>query len=273
MIIRDAGVAATLTAQQLRNPIFGRRNDAAAIVASSEQAGFGAGNLLNPMTHLRWKSASTASDVTLDFVMNAPLCNFVAFALHNFGTETITVFARTGGSPPTLTQVFAPTLGGNGKPLIIEFPQGPYTDLQIKFHGPGAARVLSAAVLYSGLLLRMPRSVKVDVEQVPINWGNKTDLLSGWSESGQFLGRLVRNEAFEAKMSFSNVLHSDFGTVASPLEGWFLNEIVNSPFFVAWAPADYVFKVGYVWATENVNPLQSMVTERFSFTIPMRGIA
>lgn len=278
-ILRAAGVAATLTAQQLRNPVFAKKVEAQNIVASSQQTDFPATNLLNPMTHLRWKSANTNADTDLDFQMFSPFTNYVAFALHNFSDETVTIFATTGGSPPAgMGTVFSGNInslgaGGGGRPLILEFPIGPYTNIKVRFQSGGPTRTLTAAVMYAGQLVRMPRSVKVDVDKVPINWGRKPDFQSGMSESGQFLGRLLRNEMFEATLEFNNITHLDYVSVESPLEDWHNFFINNVPFFTAWAPFDYFHSVGYCWVTAAPQAFQNMVTQRYSVSYQMRGLA
>jgi hypothetical protein len=273
MILRDSGVASILTAQQLRNPVICWRNEITGIFfIGSQLAAFPATNLLNPMTHLRWWSNPEVFAVEVDFSLAGNNSNFVAFAVHNFAGQNIEIFAgKATDSPGGLTQVFARKAIPDNRPLICEFPAGPYTELSCRIIGDDVtSRSLSAAVAYAGELLRMPRSVKMATDQVPITFGLKADVLSGFSESANFLGRLVRNEYFESKMEFSFITAADVG---GALDDWVLNYIPTTPFFLAWAPSDYPDQTGFVWATSSPQLSQNLPTQRYSIAFDMRGFA
>jgi hypothetical protein len=207
-------------------------------------------------------------DATID-TTTAPTSNYVAFAFPDMDGWTFTIYGATTGSPSDFVEIFEAHTLTNTRTLIMEFPEGAYSTLRVKMlcnNGPVRGK---AAVMYAGKLLRMERSVKVDVDHTPINRGLKTNVLTGFSESGNFLGRLVRNEERESKIEFSNITRAfyvaDFDTAMQSYVGRY-------PFFMAWAPDDYADEVGYCWTIADPVPLQSPVTRRYSVNLQMRGI-
>lgn len=230
-------------------------------------------NLLNASTHLRWASDDTSDDVYLDVTGFTEDVDHVAFAGHNFSNGfTITIYGQTSGSPADLFQIFEPTVIDHNVPILFQFVQSDYTRIRVKISGSG---VRTASVMYCGLLLTMPRGVKVDAEHAAISQAQKTDVVSGFSESGNFLGRLVRNQIFETKYEFSNIHEDDFGSDDAGRAIWaFLRfSAPQQPFFINWAPNDYGGDLGFVWLTADPMPTKSPVTRRWSFILQVRGYA
>lgn len=264
--------------EDLRLPIIGWRIVTAIAASTSDSPNkpldaadplFPVENLLNASTHLRWSTGPTGADIYLDVTGLSDLTNYVAFAGHNFNGFTITIYGLTSGSPPNLFQIFEPTAITENSPIIFEFVRDAYTQIRVQISGSG---VRTAAVMYCGELLRMERGVKVDVEHLPLWMGQKTDVISGYSESGNFLGRLVRNQIFETKFEFSNITHDFFAFD----ELWiFLKEFVpNNPFFIAWlpkSPQDMDWDAGFVWLITDPVVSQNTVTRRWSMILDTRG--
>lgn len=261
----------------LKLPIIGCSVVPAIAVSTSNSpstgvdASFPVANLLNASTHLRWASDNTSDDVYLDATGFPDDVNYVGFAAHNFLGFTITIYGLTSGSPANLFQIFEPTLIGDNDPLLFQFPQAAYTQIRVKISGSG---VRTAAIMYCGLLLTMPRGVKVDVEHSPFSQALKNDVLSGYSESGNFLGRLVRNQIFENKYEFTNVANDFFtSTDGTPLWAFLRLIAPTQPFFIAWAPQDYPEEFGFGWLMTDPSPTKNPVTRRWSFTLQVRGYA
>ena len=232
---------------------------------------FPAANLLTPSTHLRWASLDTGNDIFLDATGFEDDVNYVAFAAHNFAGQTITIYGRTSGSPADLFQIFEATFIDNNEPLVMQFQQSDYVQIRVQISGGG---IRTAAIMYVGLLLTMERGIKVEPDHASIWQAQKTDVVSGYSESGNFLGRLVRNQIFETKYEFSNVSDEFFGN-DDGLPLWvFLKFIApNRPFFICFAPKDYGNAIGFVWLIDDPVPLQSPITKRWSFALEVRGYA
>lgn len=284
MIIRSGNITGSpflLSANEINLPVFsvnpvGIFNSSDGLSpdgGTSETDAFPSSNLNNPATHLRWESEDSANDVHL-FCNGLNGASAVCFAVHELSGFTVTIYGYTTDSPVDRVQVFEPTVISDNKPLMMEFPWAQYATIEIVISGSGVKR---AAVCYVSTLLRMDRSVVVTSDLTPINRGLKTDVLSGFSESGNFLGRVVRNTMFEGTLTFSNEPLDAYTGEAEEVTYWpaiWFEQIVSvNPFFVAWAPDDYPDDVGFVWLTESPVPLQNPVTRRYSFSLKMRGIA
>lgn len=266
-ILRSVSHSSGLSATDARQPVFGWVNSILDITSTSETDGFPALNLLNSLTYQRWVSEDTGSDVTLELTMDSDnLTNYVAFAVHNLSDYSITIYGKTTDSPSDFNEIFESTAIDDNTPLIMEFREDHYIALQIKIVGSGARY---AAVLYAGQFIRATRSVKVTSDIVPINRALKTDVLSGFSESANFLGRLVRNQVHESKLEFANYDPTEFNDINDWIQGY----VPTTPFFVAWAPQDFPSHVGFVWATDSPVTSKSTVTGNYSVVISFRGFA
>jgi len=260
-------------------PIIGLSPVSAVAVSTSnsptttdaEDADFPIENLLNQAMHLRWASNSTTADVFLDATLLPDTTNYVAFANHNFSGLTITIYGYTNNSPSDQVEIFAATLIADNSPLLMEFPEGSYAQIRVKLSGPLGVR--TCAVMHAGLLLRMNRGVKVETDHAPVYQATKIDVLSGLSESGNFIGRLVRNQVAETKYEFTQI-DEDFFNVLTGTPLWEFTKFYapNYPFFIAWAPNDYPADLGFMWTTADILPLQNPITRRFAMTLQVRGI-
>lgn len=241
---------------------------------------FPSDNLLNQATHLRWRSQDTGVDMYLTVTGLTTDSNYVGLAGHNLSGFTLTVFGIGADSPGGSVTVFPATVIDQNKPLIIEYQRGAYPTIQLKISGgpnSDTTYIREIAVMHVGLLIRMGRGVKVDVDHAPITRTVKTDTFTGFSESGQFVGRLLRNQIWESKYEFSNIKDENGFNGGSELVGQlgtFIDTYSPSyPFFIAWAPNDYANDVGFLWLMDQLTPTQNTVTRRWQMTINARGLS
>lgn len=280
MIIRETTSPIFLDASVIALPVIGYDNlvDINNITATTEDADFPLTNLANPATHLKWKeeviSPASSSDIylTITIPQTSPetLIDYIAIAGHNFGTigSTVSIETTTDASSPVTGYVqvssYTPT---DDTPIIFQFdPQTP-TFARIKITAGTDFR--EAAVIYAGTLLTLERGVKVDVDHVPINLGRNADVLNGMSESGNFLGRIMRNQINESRAEISFFSNTWYRTYFDP----FIVATLEIPFFFAWAPNDYPTDTGFCWLTESPIPEMHTVLRTFSVTLNMRAIA
>jgi len=235
-------------------------------------------NLSNSLTYLRWATNNVSDDCFIDvFDLDTDVgVNYVGFAVHDFEGMSITVYGIPSDSPNDPVTLFAEQEIPNNDPLILEF-QATYDfdHIRVKISGNNAGQdSRTAAIMHAGRLLRLSRGVKPDADNPVIVRNKKVDSLQGFSESGHYLGRMVRNEIKESKYEFANVEDGDVQAGGSVSLSFFLDQIVEYlPFFIAWAPDDYQHDVGYVWTTDAVAAVQNPITRRWSFTLNVRGYA
>lgn len=253
------------------------------VEATTEDVDFPASNLGNPSTHLKWQEPVTSPQSTADvyITVSVPLdttvspavqrtIDYLAIAKHNFGSAgcTVSVEATTDATSPiggytTLASIL-PT---NDDPIIFQFEPRQPTYVRLKITDGSALRQL--AVLYVGELLTLERGVKVEATHTPINLGRLTNVINGFSESGNFVGRIVRNNVNESKAEFMHFTPTWYRANFDP----FILEARTHPFFWAWDPADYPTDVGFAWLVKDAIPEFNPIVLRFNITLEMRGIA
>ncbi len=239
------------------------------ITAEQENDGFPITNAANPATNLFWSGPFVTGSyfIAIDTSSYPGVINYVGIAGHNLGSAGIFISVYDFGvSPPVQLANFLPT---DDSPLIIRIPSAVYTTLKIGITFVVATGTPRIAVIYCGSLLVLERGIKVDVAHVPITYGLKTNVISGMSESGNFLGRIVLGESRQSRAEFFGFTSTFFHAALSA----FLSAAQERPFFWAWAPDDYPLETGFVWLTNNPQPELSPDHRRIAFTLDMAGIA
>lgn len=270
MLVRQITSPDYLTAYETRMPIIGWQNlvTISNITVTSERPLFPATNLANPATHLIWQEelAAIGADSYLTVTFSVPTTiNYVAIAKHNFGTLGSTVSVETALSPAGYVSQVShnPT---DDSPIIFQLEPQSVTSVRVKLTTTAERR--SAAVLYVGNLLTLERSITIDVDHTPINFGRVNTIITGMSESGQFLGRLTKNHSLQTSVEFAHFTPSWFRTYMDP----FLEVSHDIPFFWSWDPLNTT-DVGYAWVTRDPTTKINPITGRFSLTIEMRALA
>jgi len=244
----------------------------AKLSSTTAAAGFPVTNLANPSTNLLWTGGANTGDefVTLTTQTTDPI-DYLAVATHNFGTNgnVVSVEGRfdDGNSPPEpyvelVQQQILPT----NSPVIFRFTPQMLTHVRLRIVQGTAAP--QAAVLYVGKLLLMERGVKIETDHVPINYGRKSKVYSGFSEEGNFLGRVVLQQHRESKAEFAHITPTWYRAYLDP----FIAVSKTTPFFYAWDPDEYPLETGYAWMVNDPMPATSPVTRRVAITLDMRGV-
>ena len=255
-------------------PLIGYNNivTEANISALTSQTLFPVTNLANPATHLLWKGGVNSGDEVITIASTGPTVNYLAVAGHNFYSAGIIptvenqagtrlVSANTSNSPDT-------SLLTDDSPIIFRWSaSGTHTSIKLRMRT--VATQPQAAVIYAGTLLVLERSIAMGKGHVPINFGRRTAVVNGMSESGNFLGRIVTGEYRQSKAEFEWFTSAFYRASIDA----FLIAAQEAPFFWAWAPTDYSTDVGYVWLTNNAEPEFDSATQRVALTLEMRGIA
>jgi hypothetical protein len=124
-------------------------------------------------------------------------------------------------------------------------------------------------VIWAGTMMVMERGIKVDVPHKQISYARKTNVVSGMSESGQFLGRIVLSEWRESDADFAWITHDWYENNFK----WFVLAALDNPFFWVWSPSEFPAQTAFVWLRDDVVPELDPVTRRISVKLPMRGQA
>ena len=162
-----------------------------------------------------------------------------------------------------LTTTVTPT---DDLPLIFRFNgQAALSAIRLNL-GIGLA-IPTAAVIYTGRAMTFQR--RVYVGHTPITMGRTTNIVSGMSESGNFLGRIVLGESRHSQVTLKNLTPSWYRSYMEP----FINAAVEFPFFFAWRPSSYPNETGFCWLSSDAVPSNSLPNGMMSVQLNLTGVA
>jgi hypothetical protein len=280
MIVISQALSLSPTSESLATPIFGWGNivTASTIAATSEDADHPATNLANPSTALRWVAEEEGSPlgppaadqyltVTISQVDDV---DYLAVAVHNFGTgqNTVSVEGSTGGSPEWF-ELVEESIPANDDPIIFRFTPQSLTGLRLRIQPSQATTPTTpyAAVLYVGKLLVLERGTSGD--HIPINLGRTSNVMTGKSATGNFLGRVVLSEARSTSFALKMLRETWYRANMDA----FVRASKEAPFFFAWKPQQLPNDVGYCAMTNDPQPTRHFDTGTIAISLQMGGVA
>lgn len=260
------GVA--FVADAKNNPVIGYVNKIteAGLSTSTEDALFPAINMANTNTWQLWHSASTTTEFVTFTSFGGATIDYIGFARHNWGTlgAQVTIYGATDGVP-TYVPISQHTITDDG-PLIFRIPPAVYTHLQLILTTSGSS-VFQAAVAFAGNLLTIPRNVYVG--HTPLSYGREYTQVTGQSEGGHFLGRVVVGETLSTSMELKHLKPDWYRSTFDP----FAKASATTPFFVAWRPNDYPAETGFAWLTGTPKPSNMLPNGMMEVTLSMSGVS
>lgn len=267
MIVISPNVA--LTSEELaadvdvdpNNPRIGWRNiiDASNLSSDEEDTAYPLSNLLNAATYLRWRGESTAEQAIT--VAEAATVNYFALAGHNLAGATLKFQASDNGSD---WEDHAEILPGSDLVLMYEMENISASFFRLLIT-PGVD-IPEIAVLHIGQVLRLPR--RIYVGHTPLTLARKSEVSTGYSENGQFLGRVLRSEAVETDVALRHLEPDWYRDFFEP----FVEHAVEGTFFFAWRPQTYPAEVGYAWLTSDVAPSNQLPNGMMQVNLQMQGV-
>ena len=232
-------------------PVIGWRNVVAAggITADSEAAGYPVTNLANPSTAAGWRSDTTDEQLVTVATPPAEPIDYVGIARHNLGSTGVNLSLEIPDpeSPGDWIEIFeAVVLAGDG-PAVLRFEEVYTTALRLRLIPVGDVPP-RIAVVYVGLLLRLPRGLQPGL--VPMADAAQDEVASGVAESGDFLGRIVTSQTLKTAVSIRYLSYDWYIANLRP----FGRAAKTIPFFFLWAPADYPYDAGFAWLDGDLRP-------------------
>lgn len=270
MIVISSSLVLSESGLTADHPIIGYRNivTTSNIAATNSNASYPVTNLANPATHLRWQAAANSPPTTPMYLTittgSADPIDYLAIAKHNLGTAEITAVVQgdDGGGYDDLTD---PVIPGDDSPLLFRWTAASYTAIRLKL--TVGSVVPQIAVLYCGKLLVLPR--KIWQGHTPITYGRRQKVISGKSESGNFLGRIITGEWRETSQTIQLVNPADYREDIDD----FFESGKDTPFFWGWRPQTYPTEVGYAWLTNDPQPKNASQHGLTEFELRMAGVA
>lgn len=214
---------------------------AGVLSADEEATGYPVANLANPATYPRaaWRGTSTAvQHVTV--AQAATGIDYFGIAKHNFGSTGAAVKLQGSNDGMSWTDVSIEVLPGNDFVLIVHFEPADFTSWRLRIV-PGSAAP-EIGVFYLGTMLTMQR--RLYDGHTPLVFARSKTVVTGKSESGQFMGRITRREFLASGADFKNLTQEWFRTYLDP----FLDECqAGKPYFWAWRPTSRPAETAYAW--------------------------
>lgn len=234
------------------------------VTADSEAANYPASNVTNVSTAEYWQSASNATQY-INFELGVNAWDYFAIGGHNLEGSVYQLESRADPAD-AWTAVTDEAIPGDNNAImhLFESLTHPYARLKII---PASGVFPKIAVIYIGQILTLQR--RVYVGHTPGVYGRQTEVVSGMSESGQYLGRIVKRQTLSTSISQENVTAAYYRQHIEP----FVQAAILRPFFLAWRPAQYPDEVVFAWATSDIVPENHRTNGMMKFDIQMRALA
>lgn len=249
------------------NPCIGFRNlvTVANIAADTEDPAFPVLNLANESTYQLWKGADTSEQyITIDVNQIDPI-DYVGIAGHNFGTAgiAISIEGRASLLDP-FVELVQPVIQADDSPYLGRFV--PQSLAQVRIKLASGSTIPFAAVVYVGKLLVLQR--RIYVGHRILNYNTRANVVTGMSEEGQFLGRIVLGEMTESALDLQNITPQFYRTEMEPWR----KSAITTPFFFCWRPADYPGECGYCWPTGDMQVSNQRSNGMMQASLNLQGI-
>lgn len=257
IIIGQAVLTASLIDPDLNpdNPRIGYDNviTEAALSADSEDADYPVVNVLSPNTFQKWVSESVGEQYLTIDIGNDTEADYFALAGHNFGSAGVTYQLQGTNnlglsSPPTWDNLSDERTPSNNDPILYHFGSEVYKAYRLRLV-PNASTPPRLAVFYLGKILVFQRRVYVGFP--PPNLNRDITVSSGYSETGEFLGRIELRRALSSSFQLQNLTASWYRVHFDPFA-----EACGStvPFFFAWRPGSYPDEIVFAWLRGSPRP-------------------
>lgn len=233
----------------------------AVAIASSQEEGFEADSVTNPLTYEKWKPTSASANIVIDLLAVKNL-NYIALGAHDFGStnKTVQVHISVNGTSYNLIDTLTPS---DDKAIMLTFGNSNARFVRITLSG---GSIPTLGVIYAGLYLEMYRPFYAG--HVPGVLSRNTTIKPNKSVGGQWLGRSVERQGLGTRYSWKN----------TPLQ-WYEDNIEpfsvhaqTYPFFVQWSPEEHPEHVVYCWTEDDIKPTLSGTRDLVEFGFSVEGI-
>ena len=202
-------------------------------------------NMANPSTSFAWQATSTA-DQNIDIAVGGRIIDFIGIAGHNLQQEAeIRVQYIVDGVVFTVFDFGEFEIRSQAILFIVNEAAPDTVRLTVR----GNNEPPRIAVLSVGQGTRMERPIYVG--HTPITMGNQLTTIGSVSESGQYLGEIIRREKFTTNVQLQNITPDFMREQLLP----FFQQRPRRPAFWAWRPQKYEAEVGYSWLVGNPRPV------------------
>lgn len=219
----------------------------------------------NDYTSQRWELAPGSNAWTLVTPADAEIdCLFIA--AHNLSGKTVTIStAATSGGAHTTRATVSPTDNSTICALFNTAVTGvAYTVREVRVTINSGSDV-AIGVIRAGVALQMP--IPIYGGHRPLNLNRVTEAQQQFSETGQWLGRIIKRRAVTSSYDWEYLTASWYDTYFEP----FAKTIPLNPFCIAGNPSKITTDVGFVWTDRDVEPSNMGVNAYRSVSLSVTG--
>lgn len=217
----------------------------------------------NDYTSQRWVLIPGANAWTLVTAADADIdCVFIA--AHNLSGKTVTIStAATVGGTHTDRATASPT-DNTTIAILFNNTGAAYTIREVKVTVNEGTDV-AIGIIRAGLALQMP--IPIYGGHRPLNLNRVTEAQQQFSETGQWLGRIIKRRAVTSAYEWEYLPPSWYDTYFEP----FAQTLPLQPFCIAGNPSKITSDVGFVWTDRDVEPVQMGIQAFRSVSLNVTG--
>lgn len=217
----------------------------------------------NDYTSQRWQLApgannwliSTAANVTVDTLF---------IAAHNLTGKTITVQTAAAVGGPYTTRDTSVITDTSTICVMFNNAGTPYTVREVKILVDEGSNV-AIGIIRLGVALQMP--IPLYGGHKPLNLNRVTEAQQNFSETGQWLGRIVKRRAVVSTYDWDYITAAWYTANFEP----FAQTLPLNPFCIAGNPSKMAEDVGYVWTSQDVQPANMGTKDFRSVSLDVTG--
>ena len=217
----------------------------------------------NDYTSQRWVLIPGANAWTLVTAADADIdCVFIA--AHNLSGKTVTIStAATVGGTHTDRATASPT-DNTTIAILFNNTGAAYTIREVKVTVNEGTDV-AIGIIRAGLALQMP--IPIYGGHRPLNLNRVTEAQQQFSETGQWLGRIIKRRAVTSAYEWEYLTPSWYDGYFEP----FAQTLPLQPFCIAGNPSKITSDVGFVWTDRDVEPVQMGIQAFRSVSLNVTG--
>ena len=217
----------------------------------------------NDYTSQRWELAPGSNNWTLQTAADASV-DSVFIAAHNLTGKTVTIStAATAGGSHTTRATF---LVDDASTIAAFFNNAgvAYTVREVRVNVNDGTDV-AIGIIRAGVSLQMP--IPIYGGHRPLNLNRVTEAQQQFSETGQWLGRIIKRRAVTTSYDWEYLTTDWYDANFEP----FALTLPLRPFFIAGNPLRITTDVGFVWTARDVEPVQMGIQTYRSVSLSVTG--
>lgn len=230
----------------------------AIVTASSQETGFPANAVANPLTYERWlaKANDSAPWIKIDLGAQQDI-NYFAIGAHNIQGDVTLQSSTDNSAWETVTGATAT----NHNAIMFVFGQ-----VTARYWRLRLAAAAEVGVIYIGKVLEMP--VQMYGGHTPGTLARQTNIRTNESIKGQFLGRSIVRQGFATSYSWRHMRAIWYRENFDP----FVEHATKYPFFIAWNYNTFADEVLYGWTKDDIAPVNMGVRDLMSVSFSVEAV-